>query len=116
MRIVLPYPPAALWPNKRPHWSAKARATRSYRHWAKLAANGAQPGKVHLVFCPRPLGPKPDLDNCVAAFKAGFDGLADAMGINDRDLRFSFEMGDRCKDGAVIVEITPVDELGANRG
>ena len=105
MRIVLPYPFPALWPNKRPHWSAKARATRSYRFMAKLAANGAKPGPVHLVFCPRPFGPAPDLDNCIAAFKAGQDGLADAMGVNDRDLTFTYVIGNRCKEGAVIVEI-----------
>lgn len=106
MRIVLPYPYPALWPNKRPHWSAKARATRSYRWTAKLAANGAKPGRVDLIFCPKPFGPPPDLDNCIAAFKAGQDGLADAMGINDRGLTFTYAIGDRCKDGAVIVEIT----------
>ena len=105
MRIVLPYPPPALWPNKRPHWSAKARATRSYRHWTKMAANGAKAGPIRLPFCPKPLGQKPDLDNCIAAAKALQDGLADAMGVNDRELRFTYEMGDRCKDGAVIVEI-----------
>ena len=105
MRIVLPYPFPAQWPNKRPHWSAKARATRSYRWTTKLAANGSKPGPIRVTFCPKPFGPMPDMDNCIAAFKAGQDGLADAMGVNDRELRFTYEMGDRCKDGAVIVEI-----------
>ena len=27
------------------------------------------------------------------------------MGVNDRDLIVTYEMGNRCKDGAVIVEI-----------
>lgn len=105
MRLVLPYPLPALWPNKRSHWSAKASATRTYRQWAKLAANGAKPGPVHLVYCPRPFGPVPDRDNFIAAFKSGQDGLADAMGINDRDMVVTYELGGRCKDGAVIVEI-----------
>ncbi|WP_226552959.1 hypothetical protein [Celeribacter naphthalenivorans] len=49
----------------------------------------------------------PDLDNAVASFKAGQDGLADALGVNDRDLNGSIThlIGDRCKDGAVIVEV-----------
>ena len=106
-RIALPWPFPALWPNKRPHWSAKARATRSYRFGAKCLSLGAEVGPIRVTFCPKPLGPKPDLDNCIAAFKAGQDGLADALGVNDRDLRFTYEMGDRCKDGAVIVEICP---------
>ena len=104
-RFVLPYPYPALWPNKRPHWSAKARATRSYRWMTKIAANGAKPGKVHLILCPKPFGPVPDRDNFISACKSCQDGLADAMGVNDRDLIVTYEMGNRCKDGAVIVEI-----------
>ena len=95
MRIVLPYPLPDQWPNKRPHWSAKARATRSYRQWAKLAANTAKPGAIRVTFCPKTFGPVPDMDNAIA----------DAMGVNDRDLTFTYAMGNRCKDGAVIVEI-----------
>lgn len=105
MRFALPYPFPALWPNKRPHWSAKARATRSYRQWAKLAANTAKPGPVHLILCPKTFGPKPDRDNFIAACKALQDGIADAMGINDNKLEVTYEIGERCKDGAVIVEI-----------
>lgn len=101
----MPWPFPALWPNKRPHWSAKARATRSYRFTAKCFALGAEVGPITLTFCPKPLGPKPDLDNCIAAAKSLQDGLADAFGVNDRDLTVKYRMGERCKDGAVIVEI-----------
>ena len=31
-------------------------------------------------------GGKPDADNCLAACKAYLDGVADALGINDKDL------------------------------
>ena len=107
MRIVLPWPFPALWPNKRPHWSAKARATRSYRFMTKVAAKDATLGPIRLTFCPKPLGPKPDKDNCIAASKALQDGLADALGVNDRDLIVTYDIGERCKDGAVIVDIGP---------
>lgn len=50
------------------------------------------------------------MDNCIAAFKAGQDGLADALGVNDRDLTVNYEMGDRCKDGGVIVDVFGADE------
>lgn len=105
MRIVLPYPYPALWPNKRPHWSAKAKATRDYRALARMLTHGAKPGPVHVIICPKPFGPYPDDDNAKSAFKAARDGIADAMGINDRHLAVTFEFGNRCKDGAVIVEI-----------
>jgi len=31
--------------------------------------------------------------------------MLDALGVNVRDLIVTYEMGDRCKDGGVIVEI-----------
>ena len=105
MRIFLPYPYPALWPNKRPHWLEKYRATSAYRFIAKSKSLGAKVGPIRVTFCPKPKGQVPDMDNCIAAFKAGQDGLADAMGVNDRDLIVTYEMGNRCKDGAVIVEI-----------
>jgi hypothetical protein len=106
-RVVLPWPYAALWPNKRPHWSEKAKATRAYRFAAKSLLLGADVGEVRVTFCPKPMGPLPDRDNCIAAFKAGQDGIADALRVNDRDLTVTHCMGERCKDGAVIVEICP---------
>lgn len=107
-RIVLPWPSKPLWPNGRYHWAQKAKATTAYRFAAKAMLSGASPGVVVVTFCPKPLGPMPDRDNCIAAFKAGQDGIADALRVNDRDLSVSYRFGDRCKDGAVIVEVRGV--------
>ena len=106
-RVVLPWPYPALWPNKRPHWAEKHRATSAYRFVAKSLLLKATTGRIRVTFCPKPLGPRPDMDNCIASFKAGQDGIADALGVNDRDLIVTHEMGGRCKDGGVIVEILP---------
>ena len=108
-RIFLPWPDKSLWPNGRPHWAEKAKATKAYRFAAKAMLCGCPPGAVRVTFCPKPLGPMPDRDNCIAAFKAGQDGIADALGVNDRDLTVSHVFGDRCKDGAVIVEVFAPD-------
>lgn len=109
-RIVLPWPPKSLWPNARPHWAQKASMTKTYRYIAAMTARDfgwhklpAMP--LRVTFCPKPKGPAPDMDNAIAAFKSGQDGLADVWRINDRDMRITHDMGDRCKDGAVIVEI-----------
>jgi hypothetical protein len=83
---------------------------RGYRFAAKCLALGAEVGPIRVTFCPKPKGPAPDMDNCIAAFKAGADGLADALGVNDRHLRFAYEFGERCKDGGVIVEILAADQ------
>lgn len=109
-RIVLPWPYEGLWPNDRAHWAAKARATKAYRLASAAIAREAgwhklPPLPLRVTFCPKPMGPLPDRDNTISAFKAAQDGLADAFRVNDRELQITHDMGDRCKGGAVIVEI-----------
>lgn len=67
--------------------------------------NMITPVPLRVTFCPKPRGPYPDMDNAIAAFKAAQDGIADVWWVNDRTLNITYEMGDRCKDGGVIVEI-----------
>lgn len=89
--IVLPWPHKALWPNGRPHYLAKATQTKKHRAWAHtatLAAVGRYTSAgeripVRLLFRPKPRGPAPDKDNCIAASKAYLDGIAQALGVND---------------------------------
>ena len=88
--IILPYPDKALWPNGRAHWAVKAREAKKLRTAAALAAKAARirigdsPIPVHIVVYPKATGPAPDKDNCTAAAKSAIDGIADALGINDR--------------------------------
>jgi crossover junction endodeoxyribonuclease RusA len=89
--IVLPFPARVLWPNGRTlNHKFKAAAFRKAREqaaWAAKAANvrvGNSPIPVHLIIKPRAKGPAPDADNCVSAAKAYLDGIASAVGINDR--------------------------------
>jgi crossover junction endodeoxyribonuclease RusA len=90
--LTLPWPPKELSPNARVHRLAKARVAKEYRMvcWAlaKEARLTAPEGPVHLklTFFPPTRQPR-DLDNCLASIKSGLDGVADAMGINDRDFR-----------------------------
>ncbi|MEN6547925.1 MAG: endodeoxyribonuclease RusA [Armatimonadia bacterium] len=111
MKIILPWPPKELSPNARSHWSKKAKAAKSYRHACRIItfASGikAPDGRVLLVleFVP-PNRQRRDDDNLVAAFKAGRDGIADALGIDDSRFTTQFSMrAEPVKDGAVIVEI-----------
>lgn len=109
-RIVLPWPYAGLSPNDRAHWRVKAKAKKAYRFAANMIAREAGWHKMPLLpmrvtFCPPSAWRTGDMDNLIARMKSAQDGIADAMGINDRDMRMAYEMGDRCKDGGVIVEI-----------
>ena len=91
MKVTLPWPPKALSPNARVHWSVKSQAAKSYRrHCSDLCklANVVKPetdGRLHLwlEFFPPDRRHRDD-DNMIASFKSGRDGIADALGIDDK--------------------------------
>ena len=84
--ITLYHPPAALHPNARVVWQAKARATFSYRRAAFLAAKdyayGWEAAEVQATFYVK-TNRRRDRDNLLASLKAAFDGLADAGLVAD---------------------------------
>lgn len=112
MRLTLPFPSPKLSPNARLHWSAVAREKKRLRAlWAWDAVGqgagrlDAQRLHLSIEFCP-PSAQRRDLDNLLASVKAGLDGLADTLGIDDS--RWTLELkplGAVQKGGCVIVEI-----------
>lgn len=80
--------------NLREHWATKAKRTSEHRltTWAELKRCERPIGQitVRLVrIAPRPL----DDDNLRSAFKAVRDGVADWLGVDDRDPRVSWDYG-----------------------
>jgi len=107
--ITLSWPPRVLHPNARPHWSVKAKAAKSYRQaagWATKASGDRVEGDgavdLHITFYP-PNKRNHDLDGCLSAMKAGIDGIADALGVDDSRFTLRIERGQVVKGGAVIV-------------
>jgi len=107
--VRLPWPPKELSPNAKLHWAKKAKFTKSYRHtaWAlsleaKLRASKEGLIEMDITFYP-PDKRHRDYDNMVASIKAGLDGLADALQVNDRQFRPTFKFSDEIKGQ---VEIT----------
>jgi crossover junction endodeoxyribonuclease RusA len=88
----LPFPAKVLWPNGRAkHWAERHRAVASHRDmavWATKAARApkADPnGRVSLAVTVHPKTRHPiDRDNCVSSLKSYLDGIADALGVDDR--------------------------------
>lgn len=86
--LILPWPPAVCSPNARAHWSKKSKAAKAYRSQCYLECWQAKlkipEGQMILLleFVP-PDKRRRDDDNLIAMFKAGRDGLADALGIDD---------------------------------
>lgn len=114
--VILPWPPRALSPNARTHWRAKAPIAKSYKQacWAlTLNAGMVAPDTPKLAlwldFYPPDRRHRDD-DNLVAAFKSGRDGVAQALGIDDKRFR-CFPMVHDKIGGYVRVRITDLPEV-----
>jgi len=110
--VTLPWPPSQLMPNKKLHWATKSKFAKQYRQacfdLTKQAQIKAPDGKIRLVitFCP-PDKRRRDWDNCISSFKAGQDGFADAIGVNDHNFLPTYEFTDDIK-GWVKIQIPSV--------
>lgn len=109
--VLLPWPPRELSPNSRTHWRAKATRAKAYRadcHWltrhAEPEAPADGPIPVRITFCPRDKR-KRDLDNMLASFKAGLDGVADALGVDDSRFEITICRGSVTKSAHVEVRL-----------
>lgn len=91
--IVLDFPPKDLFPNRASgkHWGSLYKLKSDYREsstWLAKSQLGdwkhnGNPIVLTLAFH-MPDKRWRDADNCLAAAKAGIDGLADALMVNDR--------------------------------
>lgn len=124
MIIELPWPDKRLSPNARLHWRPKADAKEIARNvgktltWAALGvgvrevrARFAKDGPIPLTitFYP-PDNRHRDDDNMVGSFKSYRDGIADALGVNDRRFRPVYVFAEPCKPGRVEVTFLPTVE------
>lgn len=115
--ITLPWPPPKLNPNARVHWSKRAKATKRYKldsGWACKAA-GARPlpitrAAIAVTFHP-PDAQRRDLDNMLAAIKAGLDAVSAAIGVDDSHFHLTLSRGAPRAGGEVIVHVTDADAV-----
>lgn len=111
VEVHFPWPPRALSPNARGHWSKRSRAAKTYRLqcflFARQAGLVAPAGRIllQLEFLP-PNARRRDDDNLLASFKAGRDGLADALGIDDSRFVSQVSIGAVRTGGAVRVRLS----------
>jgi len=91
LTVTLPWPSKDLSPNARVHWTRRSKVAKAYRMACfTLCLEGklTKPktaGRLHLWidFYPPDRRHRDD-DNMIAAFKSGRDGIADALGIDDK--------------------------------
>lgn len=110
--IRLPWPPSALSPNSRVHWSRKAKSAAKYRRDCTIISQGAGCRalawgglSVSVNFLP-PDNRARDTDNMLASIKSGLDGIADATGVDDSRWNYRLERGAPIKGGCVVVTVS----------
>lgn len=113
IQITLPWFDKALKRNgTQAHWAKKARAVKAAREMAWALTLEALQGrkvdwkavKLHWVFHPKTAN-VPDGDNMEAQAKHYRDGIADALGLDDKHFTATREIAQPIKGGAVIVHI-----------
>ena len=99
--VTLGWPPRECSPNWRGHWAKKAKAAKAYKLacWAlakEAKVTAPAEGQIRLIieFIP-PDRRHRDMDNMLASVKAGIDGLALAMGVNDNRFALTLSVSDR---------------------
>jgi crossover junction endodeoxyribonuclease RusA len=111
MKIInLPWPPKELSPNSTLHWAKKAKYKKMYREtcWvlaleSKVKVDTLGKIPITITFYP-PDKRHRDADNMVASIKAGLDGIADALKVNDRQFLPTFIFSEEVK-GLVKIDL-----------
>lgn len=110
--VTFPWPDTRLSPNGRISWRQRAKLVSATRKMAARLADeqGVNPvtcGTVERVTYHAPSA-RWDDDNVRAIGKATIDGLADAMGANDRDFHPEVIVGEPRKGGAIVIQINSI--------
>lgn len=112
--LVLSWPHRNLSQNARIHWAAKAGWTAAYKReaWAQAKAAGvATDPTAILTFTYHPPNNRHDVQNIHGMMKAPIDGIAQAMGCDDKKFRCRFpdSFGEVRKNGQIVIEIRGLD-------
>lgn len=111
--IELPFPPSSLSGHAKGHWRSKAAVTAKHRAWAKAATLAVADnirnsdvlgtGDIRIIVTFYPASRRGDRVNFPNRMKPYFDGIADALRVNDSRFLPSYLFGEPVKDGRVTV-------------
>jgi len=110
VEVELTWPPRVLFPNqrnRRGNWRKATGMAAAYRRECWILTKAAKAhGKLLKVTFHQPDKRGRDDDGMIAAFKAGRDGVADALGVDDLGFRPEYRFAvDPVKWGKVVVTI-----------
>ena len=109
--IELPWPPASLSGHNNGSWYTKDRIIATHRSWAFHATREARvkvpaEGDIRIHFCFVPPDNRGDRCNYPNRIKPYIDGIAEALGINDKRFLPSYEFAEKpVKPGRVEVTL-----------
>jgi crossover junction endodeoxyribonuclease RusA len=110
--IELPFPPAALSGHNTGHWRKKNGVVAKHREWAERATRAAWgdfaydlDGDIRVSATFYPPDKRGDRVNYPNRMKPYWDGIADALKVNDRRFLPSFHFAEPVKDARVVVVI-----------
>lgn len=108
--IVLPFPPSDLSGHAKGHWRGKSAVTAKWRAWAKAAtleAKACAPAMGDILVRVRFIPPnrRGDRVNFPNRCKPIFDGIADALKVNDSRFLPAFEYAEPEAPGRLEITI-----------
>jgi hypothetical protein len=109
--IELPFPPAALSGQNTGHWHSKSGLIAKHRKWACLAtlAAAARPpegnGDIRVSATFYPPDKRGDRVRYPQRIQAYWDGIADALQVNDRRFLPSYHFAEPCSNAKVVIEV-----------
>lgn len=124
--IRLPWPDTKLTPHAKGHWREKADATKNARalSWSVAMQRPRVPtlpdAVIHVEYWPKAY--RGDVHNMHGRVKAYIDGIADAMGCDDRrfEVHFPAVWAGKSERGEVVFRVLPpmvdIPVIGAVNG
>lgn len=115
--LELGWPAKALNPNSREHYMTKWRygkASKTTAYWATKAVLGHGKfehdgsSQIRVVITAYPPDKRDrDTDNLIASCKALLDGIALALGTNDKHFDLGVQWGEPVAHGMLVIEVRP---------
>lgn len=109
--ITLPFPPSSLSGHAKGHWRPKHAVTSKHREWALRATQSAgvkapENGDIRVAVRFVPPDRRGDRVNFPNRMKPYFDGIAEALGVNDSRFVPEYSFADPEKPGRVEVSLS----------
>lgn len=107
--IELPWPSSSLAGHAKGHWRDKAGITSKHRSWAKAATLASNirtvdgTGDIRVIVTFYPPNRRGDRTNYPNLMKPYWDGIADALKVNDSRFLPAYQFGEPVAGGKVVV-------------